>query len=62
MEHILKIVLLIIAILVAVYVGGVFMGNAITQHKKGEDSTCGFSIMFASVFIAWMFKLVWMMI
>ena len=62
MEHILKIVLIIIATLVAVYVGGVFAGNAITQHKKGDDSTCGFSIMFASVFVAWIFKLVWMIV
>lgn len=62
MEGILLKAVMVLALMVAVYVGGVFMGNAITQHKKGEDSTCGFSIMFASVFVAWIFKLVWMMI
>lgn len=62
MEPIVKIIVCIVAMLIAVYVGGTFAGNAITQYKKGEDATCGFSIMFASVFIAWIFKIVWIMI
>ena len=62
MEPIVKTILCVIALLLAVYVGGTFMGNAVKQYKNNEDATCGFSIMFASAFVAWIFKIVWIMI